>query len=104
MLNRRELLNAISECESSNESFQNCQKLATLYILYDHLYAEPATTEPQRVRTEVIETDKESEFMQLINGKRIEPVLDLVEELMETIQILQPRVYDSALRRLRDIV
>jgi hypothetical protein len=104
MLNRRELLNAIAECESSNESFQNCQKLATLYIIYDHLYSEPNSPEVERVQMNVIETDRNSEFMQLINGKQIEPVLDLVDELMETIKILQPRLYDSALRRLKDIV
>lgn len=104
MLNRRELLNAIAECESSNESFQNCQKLATLYILYDHLYAEPTVSESQRVRTEIFETDGDSEFLSLINGKQTKPVIDLVSELMETIKVLHPRLYDSTLRRLREIV
>ena len=104
MLNKRELLNAISECESANENFQNCQKLATLYILYDHLYGEPAEPRTEIVRTEVIEANGDSEFIQMIQGKRIQPVLDLVDELMETIKILQPRLYDSALRRLKDII
>lgn len=104
MLNRRELLNAISECESANENFQNCQKLATLYILYDHLYSEPKSPEVERIQMEIIETDRDSEFMQLINGKKIEPVLDLIDELMETIKILQPRLYDSALRKVKDLV
>ena len=104
MLNRRELLNAINECESANDNFQNCQKLATLYILYDHLYADRAEPEVERIQMQIVQTDKDSDFMSAINGKQVESVLDLVDELMQTIKILHPRLYDSALRKANEIV
>lgn len=99
MLNQRELLQAIAECESANENFQNCQKLATLYTIYDHLYPQ-AYSYQEPIRKETIEIKGNSEFLKKINGLDTDDVLYLVDEVMETIKILQPKLYDSVLRKL----
>ncbi len=38
MISQRELLNSIRDIEQSASTHQQCQKLADLYIIYDHLY------------------------------------------------------------------
>lgn len=101
MLSRKELLNAINDCETANESFQNCQKLATLYIIYDHLYSQPAELQ-KTVKTEIIETDGDSDFLKLINGRKADDIIPIIDELMETIKVLQPKLYESILRRIEN--
>lgn len=39
MITERELSSCILELEESANNYQGCQKLATLYTVYDHLYA-----------------------------------------------------------------
>jgi hypothetical protein len=38
MFSKVELLDAIDELENSPATYQNAEKLATFYLLYDHLY------------------------------------------------------------------
>lgn len=38
MFSKNELLDAIEELEMSPATYQNAEKLATFYVLYEHLY------------------------------------------------------------------
>ena len=40
MFSKNELLDAIDDLESAPATYQNAEKLATFYLLYDHLYVE----------------------------------------------------------------
>ncbi len=101
MFSRRELLNAIAECETGNNSFQNCQKLATLYSIYDHLYSERAPMPMQETIQETkIDAHGDSDFLQAVTGKDAKQVWPVMDELMSTVQTLQPRLYDAVLRKL----
>lgn len=102
MFSRRELLNAITECEAGTNNFQNCQKLATLYTIYDHLYSEP-TTMKETVQEVKIDSYGDSDFLQAIAGKKSEDIWSVMNELMETVKALQPKLYDAVLRRLKEL-
>ena len=54
---------------------------------------------PAPVRN-VIEINSDSEFARAIDGKSQEEILPLMDELMETIKIIQPRLYDAVMDRL----
>lgn len=101
MFSKRELEQAIAQCEQGYESFQNCQKLATLYQIYDHLYAD---NKPQvnTVREVTIDKYGDSEFMRAVEGKDAERVWALIDELMLTVKAIQPRLYASVIRRLEE--
>lgn len=101
MLSQRELENAIRECEQGNGSYQNCEKLATLYTLYDHLFAEP---EPRAVRPDevVIGDYGMSDFLSMIQGKKAEDVWAVMDELMSALQVTNPRLYNGVLRKIAD--
>ena len=100
MLNRRELESAIRQCEQGNNSYQNCEKLATLYTIYDHLYTEPVET---RVSETTVGDYGVSDFLSMVRGKRAEDVWLVVDELMATIQVTNPRLYDGVIRKIADI-
>lgn len=47
-----------------------------------------------------VEYWSDTEFGRAVNGKSVEEVLPLVDELMQTIQVLQPKLYDAVMRKL----
>ena len=100
MLNRKELQTAITECENAPTNYQNCEKLATLYTLYDHLYAQ--RQEPEANRETTVEVIGDTEFLEAVNGMKAQDAWNLMSELMETIRILQPKLYNSVLSRIRN--
>ena len=99
MFTERELCEAIRECEGAPSSFQNCEKLAVFHALYDKYFADDAET---RVKTPEIRPVSDSEFMTLIAGKDWSSLLAILDELMDTVKILQPRLFDAVMHKLRE--
>lgn len=77
----------ISELESKGDSsWLTYERLAWLYVVRDHM------------RIPII-IEGESEFLRTINGKDSTEVWSVMDELMETLKVVQPRVYSSVLRK-----
>lgn len=100
MLSERELLNAIDKLEQSCSTFQSCEKLATFYTLYDHLYGN--TPQVTTSRETVIGNYGNTEFLKLVDGKNAEQVWSVIDELMQTIMILDSKLYKSVIRRIEE--
>jgi hypothetical protein len=98
MLSKRELTEVISELEESPRSYQDCAKLATFYSLYDHLY--PEVMQGYSGQAETVSGYGDSEFLRAIAGKDTAFAWGLMDELMSAIKVLNPRLYDSVLRKL----
>lgn len=101
MLSRKSILQAIEECENNADSLQNCQKLATLYIIYDHLYAEPVNRQ-ETIREVIVESYGDNEFLSLVEGQNADKVWGIMDELMMTVQAIQPALYQAVLRKLKE--
>lgn len=103
MFSKNELLDAIDELEMSPATYQNAEKLATFYSLYDHLYGDRSRTPAvESSREVIIRTNGDSEFLQAVSGKKSEDVWQVMDELMETIKMLQPRLYQATLERISE--
>lgn len=100
MLSKNQLLKAIEETENAPDSYQNCEKLAVFYVLFDKLYGLPEQEE--RV-TGLIETKGNSVFRQSVNGKYIDDVLDVFDELLEALTIYNPSLHDATLQKIADL-
>ena len=61
-----------------------------------------AATLPQSL-LEPLALDGESEFLAAANGKCGDAVWRIMDELAETVKMLHPRVYESAIRKLNDL-
>ena len=96
MITHRELVNCISECENAQPSYQNCEKLATFYTIFDHLY-----TDSEKKLEQQVDDYGQSEFLQAIKGKSTDEMWLVMDELMDALQITNPRLYESVRRRLR---
>lgn len=97
MLSRRELDAAIAECENASTSYQNCQKLATLYTVYDHLYTQKNTSEET-----IIGDYGDSEFLMSVRSKRAEDIWIIIDELMDALKVTNPRLYDGVMRKIAE--
>lgn len=96
MISKRELEQAIRECEDGRVSYQNCEKLATFYTLYDHLYAEY----PQE---EVMDQPRiESKVLEIAGNKDAVEVWALVDELVDAVQVLNPKLYQNFIAKLAE--
>ena len=102
MITKKEILEAIELLEQAPSSYKDCEKLATFYVIYDHLYAEPTAKTEKAVEAN-IEVSGKNEFLRAINGAPASKVWEIMDELMQTVQVLNPRLYDGVMRRLTDI-
>lgn len=101
MITERELLEAIRKCERDPVTYNSCEKLANYYIIYDHLFGEPRDTVAREIE-KVISVDGDTEFLQIVNGMNAEKVWSVMDELLTTIQVINPRLYDGVIRKLTD--
>lgn len=104
MIRETDLLDAIAECQGERDpNAQTCIKLASYYTILDHI------TVPQEMRGYAYDTapeyatpvyESESEFGQLVKEADAGKVLRVVDELMETLRIMQPKLYNAFMREL----
>lgn len=97
MLTKRELEQAINEMENATSTYQNCEKLATFYTIYDHMYAVTPTVSADE---EVVGDYGLSDFLQAVKGMRAEKAWGIMDELMVAVQVTNPRLYDSVMRKV----
>lgn len=103
MFTKVELMDAINELLEGKHSIQNCAKLSAIYTVLDHLYP------PDDVLTgysgdsdyNSIGRYGNSEFLKSITGHDPKEMWLLMDELMQTLTIINPRLYDSVMRRLK---
>ena len=104
MFSKNQLLDAIEELEDSPATFQNAEKLATFYTLFDHLYTQK---EPiQRIEsTREVKIDRygDSEFLKVISDKEADGVWLIMDELMASLQALNQRLYQATLDRIKNL-
>lgn len=108
MITERDLQEAIAECQGErNPNANTCIKLAAYFTIYDHLYpkqAEKAEEVPQAIFKTVNEGTiadyGDTDFYRAIKGKKAADVWDVMNELMETIQVINPRLYEGVMRQL----
>ena len=111
MITEQDLQAAIAECEGiRNPNANTCLKLAAFYTIKDKLYPEEqnhfadtskmvysGATEPEKVKP-MLESD--TEFARVAENISTEHLFAVMDELMTTIQVLQPRLYDGVIRKL----
>lgn len=103
MFTKTELLDAIDDLELAPATYQNAEKLATFYTLYDHLYRREPDSRIQTTREVTIYRYGDTEFLQAIEGKETEPVWQTMDELMTTIKALHPKLYQATIDRIKDL-
>lgn len=111
MIKEADLLEAIAECQGErNPNANTCIKLAAYYTILDHIRSEEPVIEdrvysfaPAPVKEEAeqpFEYRSRSEFGTLFPELDPQEALRVIDELMETLRIMYPRLYDATMRKL----
>lgn len=102
MFSKNELLDAIDDLEMAPATYQNAEKLATFYTLYDHLYVREVPKNLVEMTREVtINNYGDTEFLKAIDGMNAEKAWKIMDELMTTLMALQRKLYDATIDRIQ---
>lgn len=108
MITKHDLDEAIAECQGQrNPDANTCIKLAAFYTIRHEMFGEEKEVEqnmysysPPLEPSETVGRYGGSEFLEMVEGKPIDSVMKIMDELMESMQVLQPRIYDSVMRKI----
>lgn len=100
---------AIAQLEEQESSEGNYALLAALYTCRNEMIGQPTAHQP-RVRAAYSELSApeegkmgqygESEFLQAAVGKDPKAAWNVMDELMDTLKVVNQRAYDSVIRKL----
>ena len=108
MITRQDLKQAIAECQADRKPNANtCIKLAAFLTIQRELFGEeknaeqlPAYSFAPAPDRNIIEIDSDSEFARAVNGMPVDEFLQIVDELMQTLEIIQPRLYNAVMAKI----
>lgn len=103
MLTEAELTDAIGVLCGGKHSIQNVEKLAAVYTVKDHLYpqAQPIESGYSAANNdEQVGLYGNSEFLTAISRKKPVDAWLLMDELMQTLYAVNPRLYDGVMRKI----
>lgn len=104
MITEHDLAEAIAECEGQrNPTANTCLKLAAFYTIRNNMF--PKEQEPNfySMQSKPVMNDKaeyKSEFSQAIAGMDINEIIPIMDELMTTLKVLVPKLYDGVMLKL----
>ena len=117
MITEKEVAQAIEECLREPVTGNKRAVLADLIIIQDYLFGEPmqAQEAPQPMPMQsysappveqvenYIQTDGDSEFLKAVDGRKAERIWKLMDELVEAVKILHPRMYSTFIDKIQDL-
>lgn len=107
MITEHDLQEAIAECQGKrNPNADTCIMLASFLTIKDHMFPEVELpkysydAEPRTVSADVIDYASESDFGKAVNGKPVENIMVLMDEVMSVVQVINPKLYNSIMERI----
>lgn len=104
MITKKDLEAAIAECQGKREpNAKDCIMLAAFYTIKNEMFGEEKQVEYSYAPapySDTIEIESDSEFARAIDGRKQEDVLPILDELMGTLEIIQPRLYNAVMDKL----
>lgn len=115
MLDKAEIRAAIAKLEFDESSYSNYAKLASLYVIRDKMQEEergdggryvgyysgapaPVTAEPATVGEY-----GDSEFLLAVAGKDPAKAWTVIDELMDTLAMVNSKVYNSVMQKIKRV-
>ena len=116
MITEKEVAQAIEQCMQEPVTGNKRAVLADLIIIQDYLFGEPTRAQevphmptqsysaPPMEQVEIyVETNGDSEFLKAFDGRKAERVWKLIDELVEAVKILHPRMYTTFIDKVQDL-
>ena len=92
----REINGEIKRLEATETNYQNCNRLAILYVIRDHL-------DNSNVAPAAEYLPRDSEFLDVVSRAPMEGVLSIMDEHMECVKTLYPKEYSAVINRIMNL-
>lgn len=110
MIREQDVREAIAEMQGQkNPNSNTCIKLAAYYTILDHILEPQNNALPYEQRysseqkhADTIEYDSGSEFSSKIIGQDSNKIWSIMDELMDTLSIINPKLYASVIRKVAE--
>ena len=107
MVDPKELDIEIARLEYAESSYESYAKLAMLYVIRDHNCKEDEKQGQKEIKaspnSSTIPFDDSSDFLRVASGKDLRRVMDVLDELMDTLRVAYPRVYSRIMGQLENL-
>lgn len=111
LITEHDLQEAIAECQGQrNPNANTCIKLAAFLTLQKEMFGKGNVVLPEppgysfaQAPDGTVGLYGESDFLRAIESKDVRSIFLIMDELMDTMQVLQPRIYDSVMRKINNI-
>ena len=110
MLDAKEIDVEIAKWEYLESSYDNYAKLANLYSIRDHMnkeagqapvYEQSYSAAPAVADLETTGLYGDSDFLHAVEGKDPAAAWAVIDDLMDTLHTVNPRVYEGVMRKIR---
>ena len=112
MITEQDLQAAIAECQGQrNPTANTCIKLAAFYTIRNELFGDKEQRPDKPLgysfasgpygNNDLISFESDSEFGRLVNGKQSSAVWPVIDELLDTLKTLYPRLYVAFMNKLK---
>ena len=115
MITEQDLQEAIAECEGQrNPTANTCIKLAAFYTIKQHLFPDEkpaysfapapinAKSEDTEKPSDLVNYKSDSEFAQAVYGLPNDVAWSIMDELMSTLAVINPKLYNSIMRKVAE--
>ncbi len=110
MLDRKEIDIEIARLEYGESSYPAYAKLADLYTIrnqmdcqekpsYENLYS----AAPAKETVSEPKVYGNSDFLRAVSGKSAAETWAIIDDLMDTLHVVNPRVYDGVMRKINSL-
>jgi hypothetical protein len=82
--------------KTCDTTYRACERLAWLYVVRDHL----RPSEETDARTRRLQG---SEFLELSSGVSYTALMEVLNEHVQTLAVVQPRAYESLMRKIEEL-
>lgn len=103
MITIEQINGEIAALNSERPTYVVMEKLAALYTVRDHITIGTETKAQPVVVNSKVPKISDSEFSQLIDGTEQEKIWPVIDELMSTIKIMQPRLYNGVVLKISQL-
>lgn len=105
MITEHDLLAAIAECQGQrNPNANTCIKLAAYYTILDHITGKSETAAPAEAPSYTYAAaptyKSDSDFYKVASDLDYDTIMRVIDELMQTLSAVQPRLYAAVMRKL----
>lgn len=104
MITEKDLQEAIAECQGTrNPNASTCIKLAAFLTIQREMFGSVEREMPAYSFDigDAVGYYSDTEFGELIAGRKPDEMWAIMDELMSTLQVVEPRLYNAVLRKIR---